>query len=74
MASMDDEACGVTIRDYFHRSHSVLPPPLPCPDPLMTFLGGDSPELVFTCLQHLQLLVARQSNLLQPQFKSFFCR
>jgi AP-4 complex subunit beta-1 len=43
-------------------------------NPLLTFLGSDSAELVYTCLQHMQMLLAKSPSLFQKEFKSFFCR
>jgi AP-4 complex subunit beta-1 len=44
--------------------------------PLLTILGlgSSSPELVYTCLHHIQLLLRRQPRLFDADFKSFFCR
>lgn len=42
--------------------------------PLLTFLGSSSPELVYTCLQHVQLLLARQPDMFSSDYQTFFCR
>ncbi|XP_062518423.1 uncharacterized protein LOC134193605 isoform X2 [Corticium candelabrum] len=44
--------------------------------PLLTMLGlgSSSPELVYACLHHIQLLLHKQPRLLDSDFKSFFCR
>ena len=42
--------------------------------PLLTFLGSDIAELVYACLQHLQMIIARQPDLMKKDFKSFYCR
>lgn len=42
--------------------------------PLLTLLGSRSPELVYTCLQHIQLLVKRHRVLWTMEYKSFYCR
>ena len=68
----------------------LLPPPSPSPPlhlsslspssssslpaPLLTFLGSSSSELVYTCLQHVQLLLARQPELWSKDYQIFFCR
>ncbi|XP_065834378.1 uncharacterized protein [Oscarella lobularis] len=44
--------------------------------PLLTLigLGNSSPEVVFTGLHHVQLLLIRQPRLMDSEFRSFFCR
>eukprot|EP00731_Ephydatia_muelleri_P023370 Em0015g953a len=42
--------------------------------PLLTFLGSGSPEIIYTCLQHIQLVMARQPDLWSKDYSTFFCR
>ena len=42
--------------------------------PLLTFLGSQSPELVYTCLQHIQLLLAKEVGSFAESYQAFFCR
>lgn len=56
-----------------HRPPSLLPL-LPCIAPLLTFLGSTSFEIVYVCLQHIQLLLARQPQLWSKDYQVFFGR
>ena len=42
--------------------------------PLLTCLGSQSPELVYTCLQHIQLLLAKEASIFADNYQTFFCR
>ena len=42
--------------------------------PLLTCLGSQSPELVYTCLQHIQLLLAKEVGSFAESYQAFFCR
>ena len=42
--------------------------------PLLTMLGSGSSEVVYTCLQHVQLLLARQPDMWSSSYQNFFCR
>ena len=53
---------------------SLSPSSSSLPAPLLTFLGSTSSELVYTCLQHVQLLLARQPELWSKDYQIFFCR
>jgi AP-4 complex subunit beta-1 len=42
--------------------------------PLLTCLGSHSPELVYTCLQHVQLLLAKDTSSFSDSYQTFYCR
>ena len=42
--------------------------------PLLTMLGSGSSEVIYTCLQHVQLLLARQPDMWSTSYQNFFCR
>ena len=42
--------------------------------PLLTCLGSHSPELVYTCLQHVQLLLAKETSSFSDSYQTFYCR
>ncbi|XP_064391971.1 uncharacterized protein LOC135339670 [Halichondria panicea] len=42
--------------------------------PLLTLLGSGSSELAYTCLKHVQLLLARQPDLWTKDYHDFYCR
>ena len=42
--------------------------------PLLTMLGSGSSEVIYTCLQHVQLLLARQPDMWSSSYQNFFCR
>jgi AP-4 complex subunit beta-1 len=42
--------------------------------PLLTCLGSQSPELVYTCLQHIQLLLAKEASSFANNYQAFYCR
>ena len=37
-------------------------------------LGSGSSEVIYTCLQHVQLLLARQPDMWSSSYQNFFCR
>ena len=44
------------------------------PAPLLTMMGSKSSEVVYTCLQHAQVLLARQPQLWTDSYQTFYCR
>ena len=44
------------------------------PAPILTILGSGSSEVIYTCLQHVQLLLARQPEMWSESYQNFFCR
>eukprot|EP00053_Salpingoeca_punica_P012973 m.116554 g.116554 ORF g.116554 m.116554 type:complete len:782 (+) comp16080_c1_seq1:112-2457(+) len=42
--------------------------------PLITLMASSSPELSFTILQHLQVMLARSPKMLSKDYSAFFCR
>ncbi len=59
-----------TYHTYTHR-HTYHKPSTA---PLLTLIGSGSSELAYTCLQHVQLLLARQSDLWTKDYHNFYCR
>lgn len=67
-----------TIRLFFHLTDGI-------PDlqddindriktPLLTAIGSSSPEVVYTCLQHIEILIFRNPNMFSEEYHNFFCR
>lgn len=57
----------VSLYPRFTRAHSSAAP-------LLTCLGSQSAELVYTCLQHVQLLLAKDAGSFADSYQTFYCR
>lgn len=42
--------------------------------PLLTAIGSSSPEVTYTCLQHIELLQYQNPALFNDKYHNFFCR
>ncbi len=62
----------VLLRKYFLTDSVFLAPPLTAP--ILTLLGTQSPELTYSILHHVLLMISRAPAVFEPDFKTFFCR
>ena len=42
--------------------------------PLLSLIGAANHEIVYTCLQHVEVILYRSSHLFREHYHSFFCR
>jgi hypothetical protein len=42
--------------------------------PLLTFISAATPEIAFTVLSHIELIVQRCPGVFDDEYKQFFCR